>query len=82
MPSRPANDYDRAIAQYLRGKLAARQITHAAFAQMVDIPLDTMHRYLRGERPMNAGDFIQALAALHLDPDRATAEIREIARST
>lgn len=75
------NKYSAAIAAVLRGELAARQVAAATVAESIGVSLQSMHRYMRGERDISAAHLLQALAALGVDPGDFMARVeREVSR--
>lgn len=79
MAARTVSDYDIAISTYLRMILAERNITHSDFAERMGINYNTIHYYLKGRRPMTAGDLIRAFEVLGTRPEIAIERIRRIA---
>lgn len=78
MSSRTADDFDRAVAAYVRMIAAQRQIKASRIAEVVGVPLPTFYRYWRGERSMGLSDLRGIFAVLDVSFADAEAEITRI----
>ena len=78
MPSRTADDFDRAVAAYVRMTAAAKRISAAKIAERVGVPTNTFYRYWRGERTMGLSDLRAIFAELGVSFAEAEAEITRI----
>lgn len=56
MPGRQADDFDRAVAKYVRMMAGANNMSATTLAGCIDVSPNTFYRYWRGERTMGLGD--------------------------
>lgn len=66
-----------AIAAELSHAQLDAKMTNVALAEQTGIKEQSLGRYLRGERPMPAGAFVQIVTALGADPGEIIAAARK-----
>jgi transcriptional regulator with XRE-family HTH domain len=81
VPSRTADDFDRAVAAYVRATAAAKRISAAKIAERVGVSTNTFYRYWRGERTMGLSDLRAIFNVLGVSFTDAEAEITRIYES-
>jgi transcriptional regulator with XRE-family HTH domain len=81
VPSRTADDFDRAVAAYVRATASAKRISATKIAEDIGVPLNTFYRYWRGHRTMGLGDLRAIFNVLGVSFTDAEAEITRIFES-
>lgn len=81
VPSKTADEFDRAVAAYVRATAGARQIKASTIAERAGLNRDTFYRYWRGERTIRLSDLRAILNVLDVSLAEAEGEITRLYES-